>query len=96
MAMMPTTTSVTKSRWRPEVNSIPRFPIPSRAATLTSEMLLTETTRSPANITGRDKGRSICRKRATGLKPMATAAWRRSSSTESKASRAARTSSATA
>ena len=57
--MMPTTTSVTKSRCRPEVKSIPRFPIPSKAATLTSEMLLTETTRSPANITGRDSGRSI-------------------------------------
>ena len=96
MAMMPTTTSVTKSRCRPEVNSIPRLPMPSSAATLTSEMLLTETTRSPANSTGRDSGRSICRKRAKGLKPMATAACRRSSSTESKASRVARTRRATA
>ena len=96
MAMMPTTTSVTKSRWRPSVKSMPRLPTPRRAATLTNEMLLTDTTRSPANRTGRESGRSTCRNRASGLKPMACAAWLMSASTESKASRAARTSKATA
>src|SRR4029453_1825540 len=96
IAMMPTTTSVTKVLCKPSVNRIPRWPTPSRGGTLASEMLLTETPRSPAKRTGSDRGRSPWKNRAEGLNPMATAAFRRSSSTESNASMAARTSKATA
>src|SRR5690606_35843943 len=73
VATTPAAISATIPRRTPSTNSIPRLGTPSTPPTVTSEIVLTATTRTPPSSTGPASGSSTCQKRATGAKPCAVA-----------------------
>src|SRR6476469_9145801 len=95
LSTRPTMIGVKKLLLKPRSKSWPRAPLPTTAATLTSAMLDTVTTRRPAKMTGIASGSSTSRSRRNQPNPIADADCLTAAGTDHSPSTTLRTSSAT-